>query len=145
MKKIERMLYRVNEFENRLKQLDILLDEIVEVSSIDYEKISTSKTNEVSNRTESIALSKVEILEERIKIHKSLDLINGFVDVLCHEEKTIIRLRYFNKLAWADIADHISFSIRQCYRKRDVALDQLIGEFMNVAIDRIWGEADELC
>ncbi len=124
MRKIERVLYKANELQNRLEHLNIMESEIVEIGSIRLTDPG-SKTNDVSNRTADTALSKMKIDEERIIIRKKLQHIEKTLEHLQEDDKEIIKLRYFDRYAWADIADHVAFSIRQCYRKRDAALELL--------------------
>ena len=47
---------------------------------------------------------------------------------LDQEEYKVVELRYFKRLNWNDVSRRMHYSIRQCFRKTDIALNKLSKE-----------------
>ncbi|WP_010293553.1 sigma factor-like helix-turn-helix DNA-binding protein [Clostridium senegalense] len=118
IKKIERMLKEYNSNEIEIRNIELELEELnnISISSINSEGEKTSKTNKIQYTVEQQLIQKEEKTKKLLNIKNQLNLINrkidNTLDGLKPKEKQVIELRYIELVgySWGNIARKMDIS-----------------------------------
>ena len=112
----EKLLYNYSELESYISGLEddikeIKAGDILSIRAIRYDDIKTSPTNNVSKQTEDRVINVVSYIQDlEIKVYKEKKLKNKLkraINNLETRRSQIVKLRYFNKMGWTEMAQEL--------------------------------------
>ncbi|MBP2027422.1 RinA family phage transcriptional activator [Acetoanaerobium pronyense] len=126
------------------KEKEKLNNDLKDLLGSKYETSVTAQLTEaisgnrsISNKTEQAVIKiseiydhKANLIKNKINILlKNQYLIEESLERLEHDQKKIIELRYFQRYKWEIISKKLKYSISNCYKLHDKALNKLSIEF----------------
>lgn len=129
---------------SKLRELERRTD--VGVGAVSYDQPTAGATNAVNSITEKVVISKMEtttrLQNELARVQGQIERIDIALNNLPYAQRTVLELRYIERLSWRLITFHLSYS-EDYLRKElhDSALDMLTGFlFPELAMVGLFGE-----
>lgn len=136
----ERLLYSYKYLKGYLKskQEELKAIEYCNIASIDFDRINTCRTNDISQPTEMSALDNIEkadrLKREIKKVEVKINAIEEAIQLFNETEKKIIRLRYYDKEYWDKIGLECNMSKRQAQRLNQDIINNLKVTFFGLNV-----------
>lgn len=135
IKKVEKLLSELNDFEIEIEDLEIKLMELElekdnpSITAITYNGIKTSCTNKIND---SIMDKQVKILDDIEKVkrekeikEKKVKLIKKAVKTLPKRQGEIIELRHFKKRSIKEVSLELMVESQTIFKEKRMALEKL--------------------
>lgn len=139
----EKLLYNYSELESYISGLEddikeIKAGDILSIRAIRYDDIKTTPTNNVSKQTEDEVINIVSYVQElEIKVYKEKKLKNKLeraINNLEHIRKRIIKLRYFEKMRWIDMAQELNGDEKTLRKYKNQAVKSIAIELFGTKV-----------
>lgn len=125
-RKMEDILYSYNKYINKIKKDLEYFNNPILLKSYKLDAISGSGFTEVKSDLERIEELKIRISNDISRHEEILFRIDSALDMVKDNENyDFIRMRYFDKLSYEDIATKLNVHIRTTYRMRNNILSAL--------------------
>lgn len=139
----EKLLYNYSELESYISGLEddikeIKAGDILSIRAIRYDDIKTSPTNNVSKQTEDRVINVVSYIQDlEIKVYKEKKLKNKLKRAINNLETRrgqIVKLRYFNKMGWTEMAQELYHDEKTLRKYKNQAIKSIAIELFGTKV-----------
>ena len=139
----EKLLYNYSELESYISGLEddikeIKAGDILSIRAIRYDDIKTSPTNNVSKQTEDRVINVVSYIQDlEIKVYKEKKLKNKLkraINNLETRRSQIVKLRYFNKMGWTEMAQELYHDEKTLRKYKNQAIKSIAIELFGTEV-----------
>lgn len=139
----EKLLYNYSELESYISGLEddikeIKAGDILSIRAIRYDDIKTSPTNNVSKQTEDRVINVVSYIQDlEIKVYKEKKLKNKLkraINNLETRRSQIVKLRYFNKMGWTEMAQELYHDEKTLRKYKNQAIKSIAIELFGTKV-----------
>ena len=139
----EKLLYNYSELESYISGLEddikeIKAGDILSIRAIRYDDIKTSPTNNVRKQTEDRVINVVSYIQDlEIKVYKEKKLKNKLkraINNLETRRSQIVKLRYFNKMGWTEMAQELYHDEKTLRKYKNQAIKSIAIELFGTKV-----------